>query len=256
MSFPRSAAQLGLLLCTAFAGTQADAQSAVRPGSENGYQAGSAACGPMRVNVDGAGPYDFRIDKNRLRVVENAHFTPGVEQLFERKTGYFGADIGFTLFHFPNHHRALDAMTRLSKRERVDKPRGATYSIECYFERALRFRNDDVVARMLYAEYLVQAGRADDALEQLRVCRNLAGDNAMTHYNVGMIYADAKRNDLALAEAHKAMALGLQWPGLKDRLVKVGAWSEAVAIPVAPAAAGASEPSAIAAMPAPAASAP
>ena len=115
---------------------------------------------------------------------------------------------------------------RLSKREQTDKPRGATYTLECYFERALRFQRDDVVARMLFAEFLVQRARSDDALKQLQFIRNVAGDNAMTHYNLGMIYVDAKRNDIALAEAHKAMALGLQWPGLRERLQKVGAWVE------------------------------
>ena len=163
MSFPRSVAQLALLLCAAFAVTQADAQFAIRSGTENIYPGGQVACGPMGVNLDAYGPYDYRTDKDKLPLVENAHFTPGVEQFFERKTGYFGADIGYTLYRFPNHHRALDAMVRLSKRERTDKPRGATFSTECYFERALRFRKDDVVARMLYAEYLVQGGRADDA---------------------------------------------------------------------------------------------
>ena len=183
-------------------------------------------CGASLETNDGFGPYDYRVNKNKLPIVENAHFTPGVEQFFERKTGYFGADIGYTLFRFPNHHRALEAMMRLSKREQTDKPRGATYTLECYFERALRFQGDDVIARMLYAEFLVQRARNDDALKQLQFIRNVAGENAMTHYNLGMIYVDAKRHDIALVEAHKAMALGLQWPGLRERLQKVGAWVE------------------------------
>ena len=192
--------------------------------AQNAEMSQTNPCGSLVTG--GYGPYDYRTDKNKLPIVENAHFTPGVEQFFERKTSYFGADIGYTLFRFPNHHRALEAMMRLSKREQTDKPRGATYTLECYFERALRFQGDDVIARMLYAAFLVQRARNDDALKQLQFIRNVAGDNAMTHYNLGMIYVDAKRNDIALAEAHKAMALGLQWPGLKERLLKVGAWVE------------------------------
>ena len=222
--------------------------------AQNAEMSQTNPCGSLVTG--GYGPYDYRTDKNKLPIVENAHFTPGVEQFFERKTSYFGADIGYTLFRFPNHHRALEAMMRLSKREQTDKPRGATYTLECYFERALRFQGDDVIARMLYAAFLVQRARNDDALKQLQFIRNVAGDNAMTHYNLGMIYVDAKRNDIALAEAHKAMALGLQWPGLKERLLKVGAWVEPAPDkpPAAPVVVPADNPSPSSA--APAASAP
>ena len=229
MSKIRSAVQVVLLLWWGLAAGQSTSPAGAKLAAQASPSALPNPCGASLETNDGFGPYDYRVNKNKLPIVENAHFTPGVEQFFERKTSYFGADIGYTLFRFPNHHRALEAMMRLSKREQTDKPRGATYPLECYFERALRFRGDDVVARMLYAEFLVQRSRNDDALAQLQIIRNVAGDNAMTHYNLGMIYVDAKRNDIALAEAHKAMALGLQWPGLRDKLVKVGAWSEPAA---------------------------
>ncbi len=217
MPLIRSTLPMALLLCCGLAAAQGSSQAVTNP------------CGGSFETNDGFGPYDYRVNKNKLPIVENAHFTPGVEQLFERKTSFFGADIGYTLYRFPNHHRALSAMARLAKRERNDMPRGATYTVECYFERALRFRSDDAVARMLYADFLVQRGRSDDALKQLQVIRKVAGDNAMTHYNLGMIYAEAKQNDFALAEAHKAMALGLKWPGLREKLVKAGAWAEPAA---------------------------
>ena len=225
MSMIRSAVQVALLLWWGMAAGQSASQARAKVATPDLPN----PCGSSLETNDGYGPFDYRTRKDKLPMVENAHFTPGVEQFFERKTSFFGADIGYTLYRFPNHHRALEAMMRLSKRERTDKPRGATYPVECYFERALRFRGDDVVARMLYAEFLVQRSRNDDALAQLQIIRNVAGDNAMTHYNLGMIYVDAKRNDIALAEAHKAMALGLQWPGLRDKLVKVGAWAEPAA---------------------------
>ena len=220
MSKIRSTVQVVLLLWWGLAAGQSTSPAGTKLAAQPN------PCGASLETNDGFGPYDYRVNKNKLPIVENAHFTPGVEQFFERKTSYFGADIGYTLFRFPNHHRALEAMMRLSKREQTDKPRGATYTLECYFERALRFQGDDVIARMLYAEFLVQRARSDDALKQLQFIRDVAGENAMTHYNLGMIYVDAKRNDIALAEAHKAMALGLQWPGLKERLLKVGAWVE------------------------------
>ena len=198
-----------------------------------------SACGP--IYLGGYGPYDYRVDKDKLPLVENAHFTPSVEQLIAGKSASIGGDLTYTLEKFPNHHRALASVMRYATKLRSDPPAGARYTVECFFERALRFKKDDIVARMLYANYLVEHARVDDALAQLAVCLNQADDNAISHFNIGLIYFDAKRSDLALAQAHKAMALGLTWPGLKDKLVKAGAWTEP---PAASAASAADVPSA------------
>ena len=34
--------------------------------------------------------------------------------------------------------------------------------LDCYFQRAIRFRPDDVVVRMLFASYLLKDGRRTD----------------------------------------------------------------------------------------------
>ena len=193
-------------------------------------------CGVI-YEVNAYGPYDYRFDKDKLPIVENAHFTPKVEQLIAGQSGtWLAGDIDYTLRKFPNHHRALLAMSRYSLKVKSDQPKNAGFPVECYFERALRFKPDDVVARMLYANFLLERSRVDDALAQLQICIGLADENAISHYNIGLIYFDAKRQDLALSQAHKAMALGLNWPGLKDKLVKAGAWTEPTAAKAAPAA--------------------
>ena len=170
------------------------------------------------------GPFDYRNQRGGLEVVERFHFTPLVESLTH--SGTVGADLDFTLRAFPNHHRALMAMMRLGEKVKSPQPSGARYSVECWFERALRFRPDDSIARMIYATFLAKAGREPETVKQLELAAASAGDNAFTHYNVGLIYFDNKKYDQALAQAHKAYSLGFPRPELRDQLISVGKWKE------------------------------
>lgn len=54
----------------------------------------------------------------------------------------------------------------------------------------------------------------------------LAGDNFFTHYNMGFIYLGMKEYDKARSMAHGAMALWLQKPGLRAKLIALGKWQE------------------------------
>ena len=53
-----------------------------------------------------------------------------------------------------------------------------------------------------------------------------AGDNQLTHFNAGLLYFDMKDYDKALVQAHRAMALGMTRPDLRERLKAVGRWKE------------------------------
>ena len=212
-----------LLLSTAGLGTPVLAQ--VQP-------ANNSSCGTL-FSSGQYGPYDFRTDKDKLPIVLGAHFTPEVEALIRGKSsGTPGGDIAYTLSAIPNYPNALIAMMRLAEKEKTPQPRGSRYSVECWFERALRFRPDDNVARMIYATFLAKNGRTPQVLEQLERVTATAGDNAFTHYNAGLIYADIKDYDKALAQAHRALALGLPRPELRDRLQAAGKWQEQVAKPL------------------------
>jgi hypothetical protein len=111
------------------------------------------------------GPFDYRTDKKQLPVVDHFHFRPQVENLVKGTTGSVGADIDYTLRAFPNHHRALMAMVRLGDKARTDKPAGASHSVECYLQRAARFRADDGMVSMIYATYLAKKGRGCRGVE-------------------------------------------------------------------------------------------
>lgn len=189
-----------------------------------------STCGPL-FSLGQYGPYDFRIDKDKLPIVLGAHFTPEVESLIRGKSGATpGPDIDYTLRAIPNHPNALISMMRLGEKENQSKPSGSKYTMECWFERAIRFRPDDQIVRMIYTTYLTKNNRKPEALQQLDVVLGSANDNAFTHQNVGLLYFDLGEYPLALAQAHKAIELGLNRPGLREKLQSVGKWEEPTAI--------------------------
>ena len=209
-----------LLLSTAGLGTPVLAQ--VQP-------ANNSSCGTL-FSSGQYGPYDFRTDKDKLPIVLGAHFTPEVELLIRGKSsGTPGGDIDYTLRAIPNHPNALIAMMRLAEKEKTPQPRGSRYTVECWFDRALQFRPDDNVARMIYATFLIKNGSMPQAVDQLDRVTATAGDNAFTHYNAGLIYFNIKDFDKALSQAHKALALGLPRTELADQLKTAGKWTEPTA---------------------------
>ena len=203
-------------------------------------QTGAAFCGGFR--TEGFGPYDYRNRalREQLSVVEVYHFTPEVETLIRGKSAPLGGDIDYTLDAFPNHHRALVSMARLVERTKNPQPEGAKRTIECYFDRAVRFAPTDTVAKLLYAEFLIKANRRADAAAQLDRVARLAADNAFTHYNLGLLHLEMKDYDKALAEAHQARELGLPKTELMEALKKAGRWREAAAQSASAPASGAS----------------
>jgi tetratricopeptide (TPR) repeat protein len=195
-----------------------------------GYaQTGPSGCGSLENSY---GPFDYRADTgNKLRIVEQYHFTPNIQSLVSGNSASVGAELDYTLKASPNHHRALMAMIRLGEKLKSPQPVGAQYSVECYFERALRFKPDDSTARMIYATFLSRNGRLADATLQLEAATKTAGDNPFTHYNIGRIYFDIRNYDRSLEQAHKAYGLGFSQPTLRDQLKSVGRWTEPQASP-------------------------
>ena len=206
-------------------------------------QSSVSGCG----SLDNAyGPYDYRTDREKLPIVLGAHFTPEVEALVRGTTSTRpGGDIDYTLRAIPNDPRALIAMMRLGEKEKTPQPSGSRYSVECWFDRAVRFRPDDIIVRMVYSTYLNKQGRVADGNKQLAIAATYAKDDAFAHYNIGLHYFDLKNYGQALAEAHKAIALGFSQTALRDKLKSVGKWTEPTGTAAAPAADAASAPAAV-----------
>lgn len=201
---------------------------ATTAGGVSAQMVAGGACGLLE---NGYGPFDYRSDKSKLGIVERFHFTPSVETLRAGNTSTFvGADLDYTLRAFPNHHRALMSMMNLGVREKVEKPRGAQFSVECYMQRAEVFRPTDGMVKTIYGLYLLKAGRTQDAIGKLEAARGLDERDYNVHYNLGLAYVELGNYEQALASAHRAYAAGFPLPGLRDKLKRAGKWRD---LPVA-----------------------
>ncbi len=184
-----------------------------------------AACGSLAFS--GYGPFDYRTATPEQRaIVERNHFTPQVENLREAMTGAIGGDLAYTLRAFPNHVRALSAMARLSKREGKEVPTASPYSIECWFERAIRFRPDDAQVRILVAMELAGTGRSDEARKHLLAAEQNVGTDPNIAYNLGLAYLKLREFDIAMKYARIAYGGGYPLPGLRNALLRQGKWKE------------------------------
>ena len=118
-------------------------------------------CPPAVPSPGQYGPYDYSDPgdySERLPVVEQYHLTANVQNFKPENENPPGAHLDYTLRAFPNHYRALELMMRLAEKEHTTRPGGANFSVECYFERALNFRPNDAMVKMLYANYLHKQG--------------------------------------------------------------------------------------------------
>ncbi len=200
----------GALLC----GQTVEAETALRP-----------QCGVLHSAAQ-YGPYDYRTAKRQsVEVVLVAHYNDDVDSLRSGMKGIKspGPDLDYTLRALPNFARALAAMTKLAEREKTEQPYGARYTVSCYFERALAFQPDDKIARMLYVNYLVRRNRTQEATEQLDYLASTAeADDPLTHFNLGLLYAEARQAEKALAQARKAEELGKPGAPIVQRLKDLG----------------------------------
>ena len=182
-------------------------------------------CGQL---ANAFGPFDYRTASASDRyLVEGAHFTSDVANLRRGATGTIAADIDYTLRAFPNHPRALLAMSTLGQRTKSAKPPGAKWSVECYFDRAIRWRPDDPMVRLVFGIHLARIGQKNEARAQLELAEASEINEGGFRYNLGLAFLDIGDADRALAQAWRAYALGYDLPGLRDRLKKIGKWRDA-----------------------------
>jgi tetratricopeptide (TPR) repeat protein len=180
-------------------------------------------CG--EIASDHFGPFDYRtISPSNLSLVERNHFNSNVESLLKGQTSTIGGDLSYTLRSIPNHPRALAAVSRLARKEKRATPIGSLYSVDCWFERAMRFAPDDPTIRLVLGIELSKDGKHVEAIQQLNIALEASPDNANVHYNLGLAYLSLKKYDESLVHARRAYELGFPLPGLRDRLVRAGVW--------------------------------
>lgn len=183
-------------------------------------------CGVLHYSSDAFGPFDYNMASlEDLQLVESQHFTKNISDLEHGNDAFLGGEIGYTLNVFPNHYPALQAFAKLSLREKDVQPPGAKYSVECYFDRAIRFKPRDGIVRMLYGNYLLKLkGRSDEAMEQYHEAVKLQPENANINYNLGLLYLKKKDYGQSIIYAKKAYELGFPLPGLRNKLKRAGKW--------------------------------
>jgi len=180
-------------------------------------------CGPL-LGL-GFGPFDYRTASEKEKdIVESHHFTPDVASLRSGSTSSLGGDLDYTLRAFPNHPRALLAMSNLAQRTNTDKPTGARWNVDCYFERAIRWQPDDPSVRLVYAIHLTRRNQKELARKQLDIAEQNAIDSANFRYNLGLAFLDVGDYEHALKHAWRAEALGYELHGLRRRLEAAGKW--------------------------------
>lgn len=179
-------------------------------------------CGSL---INAIGPWDYRTaSPTRRDLIERFHFKRETETLQGESVVGIAGDLAYTLRVFPNHPRALLAMADLGLREKRSLPRGSPYSVECWFERAMRFRPDDGQVRLVYGIALLKAGQVQAAITRLGEADKLTPNDPNVYYNLGLAYFDAKDYDKSLEYARKAYGLGFPLPGLRNKLQRVDKW--------------------------------
>jgi tetratricopeptide (TPR) repeat protein len=189
------------------------------------------SCGDL---TNAFGPFDYNDPAARARrsgsespleVVERGHFNSDVENLTRGLSSvHVIDDLDYTLRAFPNHHRALYSMARYYLANGTHGRQLGRYTMECWFDRAMRLAPRDGVVNSIYGVYLAKKGDRNEALAQYKRALELVPDFAEAHYNLGLLYVDMKRYDLANEHAQEAYRLGFPLAGLRRRLQSLGAW--------------------------------
>ena len=204
---------------------------AILAGASHAWAAGreipsAAECGTL---ANAVGPFDYRKHRSGSAILSNVEgnqFGPDVENLVRGQSSYLAGDIEYVLRAFPNHHRALLSLSRLSQKAKSERLQGLRWPVTCMFVRAVEFAPDDPVVHGIYAVHLSNRGNRREAIEQIDAAIKYGADDANTLYNAGLVYLDVGDYDKALEYAKKAYAAGYPLPGLRNKLKAGGHWRE------------------------------
>ncbi len=182
------------------------------------------ACGHL---ANPYGPFDYRKERGKaLGIVDGMHFNSDVRNLRRGQSGTLGGDLDYVLRAAPNHHMALASVSEWGVRLKTRQPPSLPRSIDCYFDRAIRFQPDDYLVWLIYGSFLQRMNLKSEALAIISPLESKGDLEAFTHQNLGMLLLDLNEPERALAQAWKAEAMGWQRPGLKERLQQAGQWRE------------------------------
>lgn len=194
---------------------------------------------PCYGRAQGYGPFNYLTSQSKLHVVESNHFTSNVESLTKGESGRIHTDIDYTLRAFPNHHRALWAMSRyyLLKIAGASETSVLSHNLkqtfppppECYFNRAKKFAPADGKVSYVYGIYLHKLGKLETALSEYRAAETASPKHAGLNYNLGLLLFDMGNYDEAQTYAERAEKLGYPLRGLQKKLAALDSQSREAA---------------------------
>jgi tetratricopeptide (TPR) repeat protein len=178
------------------------------------------------------GPFDYTNPEDvrtKLPVVEQYHFNRDIETLTDTMPGgSVGAHLWYVIRSFPNHHRALVSYSRLW-RESLAKgspPSGVTpdKTPDYVLQRAMDFAPGDAMVPLIYGLHLIETGKKEEARALLERAASLDNGQPELSYNLGLAYVKLGEYSTAARFAERAYAMNYPLPGLRNRLIAVGAW--------------------------------
>ena len=100
----------------------------------------------------------------------------------------------------------------------VHQHQGHSEEAETWFRRALQSNAGNIDARNAYAVFLRELGRFDEAEQQYLSALEIAGDDATTHFNLGILY------DLYLGQKAQALEHYIRYQQIGDADRQVQGW--------------------------------
>jgi tetratricopeptide (TPR) repeat protein len=184
--------------------------------------------------------YNPGTDGNQLALFKNVHsyhLQPGLEALLHGNTKTAHDHFVFILNYYPNSPQALNGISELC----FIKWKSPSCDADTWFDRAIARNPSIATTWVLFGIHLQRKGLPREAVEKYQRAIALDPGSINAHYNLGLAYLDLKEYAKANEEAQKSYALGAPLPGLRDKLVRAGAWK--------PGEASSAEPSALATPP-------
>ena len=174
------------------------------------------------VSVEPHDPQDYynSVAKELLHNVEKYHLNQGITSMREGKNYNAWQDFDFILRYFPNHPRGLQLMGELTLQVKAP-PKG-----QIYFDRAIRLFPNSASNYATYGIFLHKQGKLQQAIEQYKRSIELNPNSASFNYNLGLAYYETKQLSLSNESAQRAYELGYPLPGLRNKLMKAGAWKQ------------------------------
>lgn len=191
-------------------------------------------CEPLVLKKNGP-PLDYNdpsaAARERMRMVEGAHFTKSVRAGVAGNAGSLVGDLNYVLNVFPNHPYALALMAELQQKpgfSRQKSMRRDSYypTTSCYFQRALQIAPADPNVYLVLAIHQHKHKKYEDAKASYLKALTIKPDAADAHYNLGLLFLTLGEVKQALTHAQSAYALGYPLPALREKLQHKGVWQE------------------------------